>query len=280
MMNRMTRRRALAAGTAFAAAAVAPFSGWGAPKRPGETRVVFLVGDYFHNPVTQEKNWRSILRPTGWTLLFAQDTRFVTPELLATADLFVESRYAKTNSLGWDHGAEVADERMDEVVFLTDEREASIIENVRRGMGLLAMHCAIWNGERPRFMDLLGIAEPHMHTRIQPALLHKLNETHPITRGVQQANLGEDEIFSADLKPGAAEVLFNLKGEATPIDQEGGWCRTEGKGRVVVLLPGHDQNPFHVGSFKDIMWRSAHWAMGREIPTRAFENGRPAEDAK
>ena len=84
----------------------------------------------------------------------------------------------------------------------------------------------------------------------------------------------------ADLTPGASEVLFNLKGEEQPTDRAGGWCRTEGKGRIAVLLPGHNPQPFHSGSFKEIMWRTAHWAMGRAIPSRDFTDGRPAEDAK
>jgi type 1 glutamine amidotransferase len=279
-MRHMTRRRALVAGGAAAVAATTPNPLMAAPKQPGETRVLFLVGDYWHNPITQEKNWRSVLRPTGWTLMFAQDTRFVTPDVLAETDLFIEARYSKANNLGWDGGAEIANERMDEEPFLTDEREAAIIENVRRGMGLMAMHCAIWNGERPRFMRLLGIDKPFMHTKIQPALLHKLNPDHPITAGIEPANLGPDEIFMADLTPGASEVLFNLKGEEQPTDRAGGWCRTEGKGRVAVLLPGHNPHPFHSASFKDIMWRTAHWSMGRDIPPREFVNGRPAEDAK
>ena len=45
-----------------------------------------------------------------------------------------------------------------------------------------------------------------MHTKIQPALLHKLNPNHPITKGVEPDNLGGDEIFSADL-PTTASAL-------------------------------------------------------------------------
>jgi len=271
------RRRVLKAGvSAVTAAALSPRGVTAAPKNPGEVRALFLVGDYWHNPITQEKNWQDVLRHTGWRLMFAQATKFVTPEVLALTDLFVVSRYAKTNNLGWSPEG-IVESREDEEIFLTDAREAAIIENVNRGMGLLAMHCSIWNGERPRFMDLLGVAEPHMHTKVQPAFLHKLNPSHPISRGVADARLGEDEIFSADLLPGRSEVLFNLKGEEQPIDTAGGWCRDYGEGRVVVMLPGHTPHPFHQKSFKELMWRSAHWAMGRDIPGHDFENGRPPE---
>ena len=260
----------------LATAAMRPCTVTAQSKAPGEVRVLFLVGDYWHNPITQEKNWQSVLHPTGWRLMFAQATRFVTPGVLAETDLFVVSRYSKANSLGWSPG-EIVEKRLDEEPFLTDEREAAIIDNVHRGMGLLAMHCAIWNGERPKFMELLGVQEPYMHTKVQPALLHNLNRNHPITRGIEPCKIAEDEIFSADLIPGHSVPLYNLKGEEQPIDTTGGWCHESGKGRVVVLLPGHNPHPFHMKSFKEIMWRSAHWAMKKEIAPSAFENGRPAE---
>lgn len=248
-----------------------------ARKNPGETRVLFLVGDYWHNPITQEKNWRAVLYPTGWRLMFAQATRFVTPEVLDMTDLLITARYAKTNNLGFT-GDEIAEKRLPEVPFLTDEREDAIIRNVERGMGLLAMHCTVWNGERPRFMELLGVEKPYMHTPVQPTTLHKINPDHPITHGVEPDKLGEDEIFRADLKPGEVTPLFNLTGSEAPIDTTGGWCREAGKGRVVTLLPGHTPHPFHSKSFKQIMWNAAHWALKRDIPDHPFEDGRPPED--
>ena len=123
----------------------------------------------------------------------------------------------KANSLGFS-GDEVVEKRMEELPFLTDEREQAIIDNVKRGMGMLAMHCTVWNGERPKFMELLGVDKPYMHTKVQPALIHKLNQDHPITRGLESSKIVEDEIFSADLTPGRSTTLFNLQGDEQPID--------------------------------------------------------------
>ncbi|MBN1291162.1 MAG: ThuA domain-containing protein [Candidatus Latescibacteria bacterium] len=275
--EKTTRRSALTVLlSSLGIGAITHESTFAAKKKPGETRVIFLVGDYWHNGVTQEKNWRHVLGPSGFRLMFAQGSRFVTPEALEQTDLFIVARYAKANSLGFS-GDEIVEKRMEELPFLTDEREQAIIDNVNRGMGLLAMHCTIWNGESPKFLDLLGVDEPHMHTKVQPALLHKLNQDHPITRGIEACNIVEDEIFSADLTPGRSTTLFNLKGDEQPIDTTGGWCHDYGNGRVVVLLPGHNPHPFHKKSFKEIMWRSAYWAMKKDIPAYAFEDGRPPE---
>ena len=275
--SKITRRKALKTASSGLVGAVSACS---APavsiaKRDG-IRVLFLVGDYWHNPITQEKNWQDVLRHTGWHLNFAQATKFVTAEELANTDLFVVARYAKTNNLGWSD-SEIIENRADEEAFLTDQREEAIIDNVRRGMGLIAMHCSVWNGERPKFMDLIGVEKPYMHTKVQPTMLHKLNKDHPVTAGVAPAKIGEDEIFSTDLIPGRSTTLFNLKGEEQPIDTAGGWCHDYGKGRVLAMLPGHTPHPFHSRSFKTLMWRAAHWAMNIGIPEHTFENGRPPE---
>src|SRR5512136_2185571 len=57
-------------------------------------RVLFLVGDYYHNPAMQETAWRKVLGTTGWRLMFAQEPSFITPEVMASADLYVMGRYS------------------------------------------------------------------------------------------------------------------------------------------------------------------------------------------
>lgn len=235
------------------------------PKQPGETRVIFLIGDYWHNPVMQEHHWRRVLVPTTWRKLYAQSAQFVTPQALANADLFVVCRYAGSDSLGYVPDRMVED-RPGGAPFMTDELQDAIIENVNRGMGLISVHCSIWNPKREKFMDLLGVVKPIMHTKVQPAHIHNLNQNHPITSGLEPFDTGDDEIFNAELKPGQSTILFNTSGEEEKIDANGGWCREVGRGRVVALLPGHIPGPYMKGTYRKIMWRSAHWAMKKDIP--------------
>ncbi|MFB3776250.1 MAG: ThuA domain-containing protein [Bryobacteraceae bacterium] len=102
---------------------------------------------------------------------------------------------------------------------------------------------------------------PIMHTKVQPAHIHQLNLSHPITQRPKPFDIGDDEIFNAELKPGQSTLLFRTSGEEEKVDAVGGWCREEGKGRAVVLLPGHIPTLYMVESYKKILWRSAHWAL-------------------
>ena len=237
-------------------------------------RVLFLVGDFYHNGAMQEYSWRQLLKSTGWRLSFAQAPRFVTPEVMAAADLYVLCRYATDTqspsfSLGFSPD-KIVESRPEPDVFMTAEHEAMLVQNVRRGMGLVAMHCSIWNPKSRGYLDLIGVDKPIMHGPDVPAHMYNLNQEHPITKGIEPFDVGIDEVFDAVMKPGQHTPLYRSKQEAPPRDAIGAWCREEQKGRVVSILAGHSQGPYTKKEFLEILWRSAHWALRRDIP--AFPN--------
>jgi len=268
----MSRRSILTSGIGAAALTAAGVSeSFASFKAPGEIRVVFLGGDFYHNGVTQEQCFRRVYGATDWHLMFAQDSAFITPEVLEKTDLFVMTRYMtdtqKTNfSLGFSPDQMVED-RASASYFMTEDLESAIIANVKRGMGLLSLHCSIWNGNKRRYMDLLDVEKPLMHTKIQPALVHDINQKHPITKGIADFSIGDDEIFSAVMKNnGDYTPLLKMKGDEQPIDTLGGWCREVDKGRLVSLLPGHTTGPYVNHSYRKILWNAAHWALQKDIP--------------
>ncbi len=263
-------RRAVVKSTLVALAGTAGASETAlAQKPPGETRVLFLLGDYYHNGAMQEYAWRTVLKSTGWRLMFAQAPSFITPDVMAAADLYVLCRYAtstqKTNiSLGFSPD-KIVEKRSEPDVFMTPEHEAMLVKNVRRGMGLLAVHCAVWNPESRQYLDLLGVEKPVMHGPVVTAQITDLNAEHPITKGLRPFSVGIDEVFDAVMKPGQYTQLFRAQQEEPKRNAISGWCREEGAGRVVALLPGHNTGPYGSRQFLDIMWRSAHWALKREV---------------
>jgi type 1 glutamine amidotransferase len=265
-VSKLSRRSVIKSGiSAAAGVAVSSNAMAAAPKQPGETRVLFLMGDFHHNPVMQEVGWRRVLSPTGWRLMFAQSSQFVTPEALDLADLFVVARYGGPDTLGWAPDR-IIEARPERAPWMTDEQQDAIVANVNSGMGLLSVHCSIWNGNRAKYLDLIGVSKPIMHTKVQPAFVNSLNQDHPITQGIEPFATGDDEIFNAELVPGASTLLFKTRGEEEVINANGGWCRDAGEGRAVSLLPGHLPGPYGQRPYHHIMWRAAHWAMKRDIP--------------
>jgi type 1 glutamine amidotransferase len=268
-----SRRTMLKTGlSTLAVASVLQKNVFAAPKAPGETRALFLVGDYWHNGVAQETHWRRILEPTGWKLLFAQSSQFVTPEALKEADLFVVARYDGPDSLGFVPEG-VIEKRPHGAPFMTDEQEDAIVSNVRRGMGLLSMHCSTWNPDRKKYMELVGIKKPIMHGPVQHVKIHDLNQNHPISKGLKDFEIELDENFGAELAGNGVTLLYKSTGQQDKRTDNAAWCREEEKGRVVALLFGHEPQAFQASEVKYLMWRSAHWAMRRDIPPSEYKTG-------
>ncbi len=267
--RKLTRRTVLKTGVASAAAASVGVREAGAfvkPKQPGETKVVAIMGDYWHPAVSQELHVRSIFSTKkDWKLYFVQRSNAFTPELIGDADLLITARYGGSDSIGWSDEP-IVESRPRGDAYMTDEQEAAIIGNVtRRGMGWMAVHCTLFTGRKP-IEDLMGI-EPILHQEIQPVVVRDLHPEHPITKGVDTFFINLDEQFDAEIKePSRTTVLFRTLAVHDKRDALGGWCLEQGNGRVVGLLPGHYQWNYRMPEYQEIFWRAAHWAMRRDIP--------------
>ncbi len=150
---------------------------------------------------------------------------------------------------------------------MTDEQEAAIVENVAgRGMGLIHSHCSTWNPVKKRYMELMGIEKP-IHARPRTTVsIHDLTRRTPITKGLGDFVIDLDENFGVELVPDKTTVLYKSTGQQDNRIDVGAWCLDAGKGRAVGLHFGHVPQPFHRPEVKTVMWRSAFWAMRRDIP--------------
>lgn len=266
-------------------------------KKPGEVRVVFLAGDYWHNGMMYERHWRSILGVTGWRLMFAQTGDFITPEVIDQTDLLVFSRYGGGNP-GFTMDGLVG-KRPPGDRWMSPEQEDAIVENVtKRGMGILPFHCSIANTGNKKVMALMGVRDMIMHGPMANTYFYEMNQDHPITQGVRPFE-EVDEIFGMvmlddDYTPlfrgrqdydivrkragESTEAFYDVKG-AIPLDRMTGWTREVGNGRIVYLNCMSYQQVFWKKSMKEIMWRSAHWAMRKDIPESGLIEGRGVDRA-
>ncbi len=289
-----SRRKILKAGiTTLAASTVTANSLLSATKKPGEVRVLVLAGDYWHNGMMYERHWRSILSTTGWNLMFAQSGKFITPEVLKDIDLFIFSRYGGGNPGFTTDG--LVEERPESAPWMSNEQEDAIIENVtKRGMGIIPFHCSIANTRNKKVLGLMGVKEMIMHGPCVMTSFYNLNQYHPITEGLESFE-EVDEIFGAVMLDVDYTPLFRakqnyellLKGSGDPysggfyaersnfpLDRLAGWTREVGNGRMVFLNCMSYQQVFWKKSLKEMMWRSAYWAMNKDIPESGLIGGR------
>jgi type 1 glutamine amidotransferase len=296
--NNLNRRTVLKAGLTVITGAAIADNVLAAPKKPGEVRVIILAGDYWHNGMMYESHWRRVLGVTGWNLLFAQEGDFITPEVIKETDLLIFSRYGGGNQGFSTDG--LVEKRSHSDTWMSSEQEDAIIENVtERGMGVLPFHCAIANAGNKKFLEFMGVKEMIMHGPCVNTAFYDTNPYHPITQGVEPFE-EVDEIFGAVMLDVDYTPLFRAKQdydllrkssgdpydggyyadrENFPLDRLAGWTREIGNGRLVYLNCMSYQQVFWKKSMKEIMWRSAHWAMKKDIPKSGLIEGRGVDRA-
>lgn len=238
------------------------------PKAPGETRVVALFGTTgTNNGVGHEIRIRRIFETKkDWRLIFVRADKFFTPELISDADMLIMCRDGSSHPIDYftpDSG--VADSLVPGSSVWTEKNVSAIIDNVRnRGMGLLALHNTIRSGNR-LFTDFLDVKDVKKHD-VEPLWVRRLNQNHPITKGIGKFLLSHDEQYAVIIKSVSAVTLF----ETTAIHEKrqaiSGWALERGSGRIVGLLPGSTIHAYHAPEYQTIIWRAAHWAMNRSIP--------------
>ena len=234
------------------------------PKAPGETRVLFLGGDYLHGFEDQEMGLRQVCNKAGWIMLSVHDSRYVTPELIRDSDLMMIQRWMG-GVPGWVPGPIFVETPTDDD-FMNDELAGAIIDNVKnRGMGLMSLHCTIAAWGRQDFIDLLGVYGI-IHGCLQLVHLHNFNQNHPITKGMNDFDIPIDENFGCEIINKNVVPLYETTGGSDKRHDIAGWCIEQGNGRVVGLTMGHTYFAYEDPNYLELIFRSAHWAIKKDIP--------------
>lgn len=273
--SQTTRRTAIKVGLAsIASAAILTSEGHSAlpeeipPKKPGETKAVFLGGDVLHNFMAQEPALRRICERMGMKFYAIHDSRYLTPAFISDADILMIERWDGSQP-GWIPGP-VYGEAPPSDDFLTEELADAIIDNVvNRGMGFLSIHCMISCAfTRQKIQDFLGV-NGIIHGPVQPVLVHNFNPAHPITKGMEPFTLGLDENFGAEIVRKDVTPLFETTGSWDKRTDYGGWCLDQGRGRVAGLTAGHTYFAYRDPNYLILFSRSIQWALKREVQDQA-----------
>ena len=135
----------------------------------------------------------------------------------------------------------------------------ALSEWVRRGGALLASHAATVPGESgPELERLLGGAflrhPPQRAFQVLP-----LSAPHPITDGIGAFKVF-DELYIERYHPTVAiHMVAAYEGTAHPVV----WSRTEGRGRVAHLAPGHSERVWKLEPYRRLMLQTVRWLLER-----------------
>jgi len=120
--------------------------------------------------------------------------------------------------------------------WMTNEVQSELLVYVQQGGGLLAVHSGTAEyKETPVLRALLGgVFDRHP---LQCMVTIEPTADNELTRGATSFTVKDEHYF---MLMGDAQVEVFLKSVSEHGEQPAGWRRPEGKGRVVVLTPGHN----------------------------------------
>jgi hypothetical protein len=246
-------------------------------------RLLILTGesDYpYHDWRTTTPVLRRMLEKIGrFDIRVAEEVRGITPATLASYDVLL----LNYNGPRW--GAVT---------------ESAVEEFLRAGKGMVALHSVSYgrffgmefNKGRwvasndpgwPAYPDMIGSSwkpENIGHASRGLYTARWIDREHPISRGLPESFVADDELYhSMDLRPGARVLLTafsDTTAGGTGKDEPVLWTVRFGKGRVVHTTMGHDLASMYLPGFVTAFCRSVEWAATGEVTLPAALDSSPA----
>ena len=220
-------------------------------------RVLLLCDDYWH-PGQIPMDGVALLSGQGFQFDIISDAAYFRPDMLS---LFPVVLLAKS-----DHVSQ-----QDKTSWKTEEIQQAFIRYVENGGGLIAVHSGTVAGEHTeKLNDLIGCRFSY-HPQACPVTVQPL-KPHPITEGVGMF-CEIDEHYRLEILAPDADILIASysppQGDPDKYGQDphntaawvcpAGYVRSQGKGRVCVLTPGHKPAVWQNPHFQKTLTNALRW---------------------
>src|SRR5271156_1827996 len=267
-----SRRDMLKSVAAVAASgALAGSEAWGAPQasatRQGvsgnKPRTLALIGDRWHNSdyirVSLDRVFKDLNLPIDYTTNYSD----LSPSLLQPYQLFVSLRdnMIWPSGYGADHIEELENPgefpAEKEEYWITEEQGRAVKDFVAAGNGFYSLHNnAFVSRSSKQYREVQG-GLALSHPPLRPFKVRIVNKDHPVTRGVEDFMVTDEQhylIYDKDPKnillqsENVDGLTFTTESEDTDLlgppknmgtTTASGWAHEYGKGRVVFTAMGH-----------------------------------------
>jgi len=286
--NKLTRRSVIKAmGSVGAASALA--GAWGrspAAAAPRQADVFALVGDRFHNfDYIRTALHRTLVKEAGVAVTFTPDYTLLTLETLKTYRLLIMLCDGLSFPGGYstpyifyepDKMKIVSDPPyppLDEtaVMWITPEQGKAVRTYVEQGGSAWFFHNASYiSGADKDFRDVEGALFTG-HTPFRPYKMKVVNPDHPITRGVKDFVVTEEQHYLIYDKDRKTVLVRSVNEEgleySTPAHGNQGatceacWAYDYGQGRVCFMAPGHTIMSFWNPEYVKLQKNALRWLL-------------------
>jgi hypothetical protein len=242
------------------------------PKHP---RALALIGDRYHNAdyirVSLDRLFRECGVTVDYTILYDR----LSHELLQQYDLFVCLRdgmiwpngyLGPDDYTGYAQGLENEFPEPKPVSWITEEQGAAVKEFVAGGGGFYSLHNnSHVSLSSKNYREVMGGAYIG-HPPLRPFQVRVVNNRHPITQGVHDFMVNDEQHFVAYDKDPQHVILESENLDGLEYENHGkksvaGWAYDYGKGRVVFTAVGHTNHAMWVPAYFEIQKRAVKWLL-------------------
>jgi len=220
-------------------------------------RVLLLCDDYYHPGDVPER---------GLAPLREKGIEFDVNKNAKELDLGNLGDYSVVVISKSDHTS-----KQDEDPWKTPAMQDAFVKYVENGGGLLVTHSGTVAGKDTGKLDNLIGCKFKFHPA-QSLVTVQAIKPHPVTEGVG-VFVEKDEHYILDILASDIDIL--VAAYASALDKEekpnydapgciapAGYVRTQGKGRVCVLTPGHNLEVWHNPEYQRLLENGIRWCAG------------------
>jgi len=272
MIDRISRRRAVAA-LGLAAAGARRLA---ASIYSGKATALVVCGDRYHNSdYVRTALGETLGRELGLAMDFSDEVELLAPRFLRQYKLLIMLRDGmKWSGYGMSGGRGtplVSDPPLPPIeekpiYWITAEQGKAVKDFVSGGGGALFFHNTTYiSPHNQDFRDVLG-AVTLEHPPLRPFRVKIVNPGHPITRGVRDFVVTDEQHFVAYEKDPKYVLMQSVNENGLTWRDHGtssvaGWAYDFGKGRVCYLAPGHTIAALWNPEYKKIQKNAARWLL-------------------
>lgn len=149
---------------------------------------------------------------------------------------------------------------------LTDGQKAKLLEWVRSGVGVVAVHASYYSfPEWKEAREIFG-TQFTTHGNVDIHVIAKFTDRkHPISKDLPETLRLHTELYQSTPLAPDCHVLAVAKEENTTAEYPSIWTRDYGGGRVVVILPGHWPDAHQDKGFEQLVANSVLWTAKRAV---------------
>jgi len=147
---------------------------------------------------------------------------------------------------------------------ITERQKASLLEWIRDGIGVVAIHASYYSfPEWKEIREMFGAQfTTHGNVDIHVTVLFA-DQKHPVSKNLPENLRLHTELYQSTPLAQDCHVLALAKEENGSAAYPSVWTRSYGKGRVVVILPGHWPDAHQNEGFQQLITNSVLWTVGR-----------------